>query len=197
LQTPLSYDLQQLPGLVAEGNERAFAQLYQHYTNTVYGVALTYTKSKDLAEEIVQEVFLKLWLQRSRLAALDNFENYLFIMARNQILNQLKSKLRQQAYVHHLTKVFSDPALTPEDQLMFKEAGMLVKRAVDLLPPQQKLVYQMARQEGLALDLIARQLGLSRNTVRNHLAKAIETIRNYHRHHAEELVVLLVTLSLY
>ena len=80
---------------------------------------------------------------------------------------------------------------------MFKEAGMLVKRAVDLLPPQQKLVYQMARQEGLALDLVARQLGLSRNTVRNHLAKAIETIRNYLRHHAEELVVLLVTLSLY
>ena len=191
MQTAITYDLSHILNRVANGDEKAFAQLYHSYSDKIYGVALAYGKTTDFAEEMVQEVFLKIWLKRQSLAELESFENYLFILARNQILNQLKQNLTQRTYRERLASMFRETSTTPEDELLFKEAGNLVSQALDLLPPQQKRIYQLARQEGLPLGEIALQLGLSRNTVRNHLAKAMQTVRDYLRTHSRELVVLL------
>jgi RNA polymerase sigma-70 factor (ECF subfamily) len=165
--------------LTAQGDEKAFANLFHHYADAVYGVALVYTKSTEIAEEVVQDIFLKIWVKRQDLGTVRRFDDYLFITVRNHVLNYLRQKKRDQQFINHLATHFEESALSPELQLQFKESEALIQKAVSALPPQQQAVYKLARQEGLSLAEVAEQMGLSRNTVRNHLARSLESIRTY------------------
>ena len=77
---------------VAEGDGKAFRLLFERYWRSVYGVALAFTKSPGLAEEMVQDIFLRIWLKREKLSDVEKFDDYLFIVARNHIFNKLKKK---------------------------------------------------------------------------------------------------------
>lgn len=162
---------------IAGGDERAFRKLFDEHWQNIYGVAYMLTKSAPVAEDMVQEIFLKIWMKREQLPEVENFRNYLFIIARNYIFNQLKKKSTDILFTDQLLDYFHDNNETPEKRLLQKEAQHLIQKAIGRLPQQQKLVYQLSREEGLSRNEIAERLGISPNTVRNHLAKALEIIR--------------------
>ncbi|MBS0030339.1 RNA polymerase sigma factor [Chitinophaga sp. 22321] len=179
---------------VADGNESAFRQLFDIYADRIYGVAYTYTKSPHLSEEIVQDVFVKVWLKRTSLPAVRNIADYIFIISRNRILNELRRLRLEKDYLRQLLSEEGEQLQSPESEYVLKESRHLIVNAINSLPPQQKVVYQLNQLQGLRLGDVALQLGLSRNTVRNHLARATQSIRDYIHEHSDESTFLFVII---
>lgn len=179
--------------LIALNDELAFRQLFDRYWNKIYAAAFALTKFPAVSEEIVQDVFVKIWLKRNELSSIEDFEAYLFVVARNHIYNTLRKKIVEQPFVKNLEQYFLENASLPEQPLLVKETEALVARALEQLPAQQRKVYNLSRNEGLDYNTIALQLGISRSTVKNHMTKALSFMRQYLiAHRGEELLLLLL-----
>lgn len=176
-----------------QGDAGAFRQLYEHYQGRIFLFAYRFTKSKDAAEEVVQEVFVKLWEKREQINIEKNFSAYIIRVTRNLILDGLKKaaydKKMQQQILHHM-RALRD---TTAEELLNKELERLHKQAIDALSPQKKTIYLLSREEELTYEQIAEKLGISRNTVRNHMADALQTIREYISSHPD-LACLMVAM---
>lgn len=181
---------------VAGGNEHAFRQLFDTFADRIYGVAYTYTKSPHLSEEIVQDVFVKIWLKRASLPALKSIADYIFIISRNRIINELRRLKTEKKYLQQLFSAETENLRSPESEYVLKESRSLVLHAIDSLPPRQREVYQLNQLQGMRLGEVAIQLGLSRNTVRNHLSRAVQSVREYLHDHADEQTLLFVIIFL-
>lgn len=188
-----SYNEKALLQLVAEGDELAFTQLFNSYWNTVYAQALAYLKSVSLAQDIVQEVFLKIWNKRTALPGIERIDSYIFIMARNEIISQLRKKLPMGAE-SELPGQAPELVMQPDKQLAFRQQHQLLAKAVELLPPQRKLVFTLNRYEGMSYEEIAQQLGISRETVKGHMVKALAFVRTYLVSHGDVLLLLLLSI---
>lgn len=177
------YNESDLLAEVARGNENAFKVLFDRYWDKIFSVAFVLTKSVVLAEEIVQDVFLKIWLNRLKLPEIENFEGYLFIIGRNHIFNELRNKTENLAFSDDLLQFFQEASLQPEQQFIIKESEQLVMEAADHLPAQQKKIFLLSRKAGLTHEEIAKMLGLSRLTVKTHIHLALKFIRGFIEKH--------------
>lgn len=164
---------------MAAGNETAFRQLFDYYWNHIYSVAFSMTKSVPLSEEIVQDVFLKVWLKRAHLPSISNFDGYLFMIARNHIYNVLRKKSVERPFVEYLEENFLQLSASPDEAMVVKETGQLIKEAVEKLSVQQRSVYELSRNEGLNHSEIAEKLSISKLTVKSHMTKALQYIRQH------------------
>jgi RNA polymerase sigma-70 factor (family 1) len=164
--------------LVAEGDVSAFRQLFEAYKNKVYSYAVHYTDSTAEAEEIVQEVFIKVWLHKETLPFLERFEAWLFTITRNLSFNSLRRVAREASFVS-LAGETAETGEQADQPLLYKEQEKLLRIAVDQLPPQQQLVYKMHNEQHLSALEIARQLNISHSTVKNHLSLATRAIRSF------------------
>ncbi|MFT3932556.1 MAG: RNA polymerase sigma-70 factor [Chitinophagaceae bacterium] len=174
--------------LVALGDEKAFRLLFNQYWDNIYAVAFRFIKSRVIAEEIVQDVFVKLWTNKEKLDSIENFDNYIFIIARNHIYNHLRQSPLQIAPMAEVADVSSNP----ETDLYYKETNSILARAVENLPGQQRIIFNMSRGEGLDYTTIAKKLQLSRFTVKTHMHKAIQSIKVYLARHNGTFFLLLL-----
>jgi RNA polymerase sigma-70 factor (ECF subfamily) len=193
LEAANPYDEKKELLLITLGNEEAFTGFYNRYRPKIYGVALKMLKSTALAEDVVQDVFLKIWLKRKELIHIERIEGYLFIIARNQILNTLKSLAKEESIRNALTPIqkYDDNAdhLTRENQY-----ADLLNNVIDRLPPQQNIVYHLSKKDGLSTDEIAVKLRLSPLTVKKHLSQALKFIRKNTKY-LRLLTILLSSLA--
>lgn len=162
---------------ISNGDESAFAALYNRYWKKVYSMAFMYVRSPQAAQDIVQDVFLKIWINRENLQHIQEFRPYFFVTARNIII----SSLRNTVFHQYLTddEQQEESILLPEKMLSFKESVNLLHKAIETLPPQQQRAYRLSRNEGLSYEEIAQEMGISRLTVRTHITKALGTLRKY------------------
>jgi RNA polymerase sigma-70 factor (family 1) len=174
----MPYNENELLLQLQSGSEYAFTRIYERYQGKIFGVALKFLQSPVLAEEIVQDVFLKIWLKRAELNTIANFDGFLFIIARNLIFDQIK-KMGYDAAVQK--ELLTQPLYVDDAEYTIRhhQCQQLLKNAIDLLPKQQKLVYQFAKVEGLSQKMIAQRMGLSRLTVKAHMSRALQYIRKY------------------
>ena len=148
-------------------------------------------ESKPLAQEIVQDVFLKIWINRASLTEVESFKAYLFVVARNHAFNCLKQLARERNRKKEWIKsVLQDASYNPGDTDEI-DAGALVDAAVDLLPPQQKKVYLLSRRDGLKQEEIAKELDISLETVKKHMVLALRSIKNYLQTHIGILLIFI------
>ena len=189
------YDISECFQNLAKGDASAFETIFELYKKRVFGVALKMLKSETEAEEIVQDVFLSIWLAKSKLSDVNDPEAYLFTITYNTIYTHLKKASRNQqllkTIIDHLTQIQN----TTDEPIAAHETGKLINEAIQQLPPQQRAVYELSKQEGLSYNEIAECMHLSRNTVRNHLAEAMKTIRAFLKKTAmlfSSLVVFLI-----
>ncbi len=163
---------------LSQGSEVAFAKLFFFYKDKLYSFILHLTGSKFTAEDIVQEVFLKVWNNRSSLLGIENFNAYLFKMSYNQAINGL----RRQSLGASILKKMAGEEITianSDEVLAGKELRNLLRQVVDKLPPQQRRVFILSRNEGLKYEEIADRLKISVSTVRLHMIQALKTIRKF------------------
>lgn len=180
----------------AEGNSTAFAALFNNYKDKLYRFLLQANGSPEMTEDIIQDVFLKLWKDRANLVNVQNFGGYLYRMAQNHVINSLK---RMATETHIITELSRKQAITcsdVEEHISLQEVNRDLHSALSKLTPKQKLVYTLSRDKGLRHDEIARFLNISPSTVNNHLIEALRTIRRQLRT-APDTYTLLAYLLLF
>jgi len=167
---------------VAAGNEGAFRELYHRWQPPLASFVFKITKSKELTAEIVQDVFLRIWLQRDVLATVDNFKSYLFVACRNQALNTLKKNLRElarleawQSQQSESTSTQWQPIATNEQE----EGAALIDHAIDNLSPRQREIYLLYYHQRRSYMEIAEQIGVGRETVKTHLQLAVRSVSKF------------------
>lgn len=175
---------------IAENDEKAFAVVVENYWNNIYAQALTYLKSREHAQDVVQEVFVKLWEKRSLLRAVERFDSFLFILARNQIISELRKKLAAPPGVHLKDNIVETTDI-PDLVLASKEFQETIAKAIELLPPQQKMAFLLSRDEGLTYEQIALEMQVSKETVKKHVCRALNFLRTQIQTHSEIVVCLL------
>ena len=193
-----TYNEQELLEQLKAGSEKAFTELFDHFRGTVYGVAFKFLKSPVLAEEIVQDVFLKLWLKRGELDSVKRLDAYLFVVTRNFIFDRIKKMSYETAGQASLSK--HEPSADDTEYLVRQhQCQQLLQEAIELLPPQQKQVYNLAKVDSLSHEIIAERMQLSKHTVKKHMAMALQAIRKYldtRLYHFPLLPLMLGALSL-
>jgi RNA polymerase sigma-70 factor (ECF subfamily) len=166
---------------MADGDEEAFAEIFFHYTQQVQPFILKMTRSREATEEIVQDVFLSLWLARGKMVEVTNYRAYIYTISNNKTYSWLKKRSREILVMEPIDEKNMDLISSREESIDFKESAALINQAVDMLPSQKKIIFKLSREEGLSHEEIARKLNLSKNTVKNHMVEALRFIREYIR----------------
>ena len=159
--------------------ELFFEELFRKHEQMLYTLARRLTKSDLHAKDIIQEVFLKLWEQKDTLHTIHNIEAWLYRLTENKVIDFLRkaaadSRLQETIW-NNLSKQENETGALVEA----KEYDQIIRKAIDRLPPQRKLIYQLNREKGLNYQEIADELHISRHTVKNQLSTALQAIRSF------------------
>lgn len=165
--------------LIAQGDQAAFSELFRRYDRRIYPFVLKMIRTPAQAEEITHEIFIKIWKNRDKLSVIDQPEAYILTIAARHTLDQIKKRLNENRMLQGLSATKEQFHNDTEENMLLRDRAALVQQAVRQLPPQQRSVYELSRQEGMNYEQIAQQLQISPNTVRNHLVKALRFIRDY------------------
>ncbi|KAA2245467.1 RNA polymerase sigma-70 factor [Chitinophaga agrisoli] len=164
---------------VATGNETAFRSLFDRYRGKIYSYALRLSEDTSLADEVVQDVFLKVWLKRKDLPAVENFNAWLYAIARHRMFDMMKQQAREIQTLEAVQLAAPDTGNNAELSLLEKEHQLLLKDALSQLSPRQQHIYHLSRHHGMKHGEIAHTLNISRHTVKTHLVHALRVIRQH------------------
>jgi RNA polymerase sigma-70 factor (family 1) len=175
-----TYTDQELLHQIAGGDESSFTIIFERYRNRIFFYLLKHTKLAEVAEEIVTDIFMKLWTGKDLIVQIDNLPAFLHTVAYNAAMDFLRTTARHE----RLAKVYTERGITetprtPELLLIDEETKQILLQAIRQLPPQRQLIYRMSREEGLTHEQIAAALNLSRSTVNNALVASQRSISKY------------------
>lgn len=159
-----------------EGNENAFTALYQTYWAKVYNFSRLYLTSSAEVEEVVQDVFVKVWEARIFIKENENFKGFLFIITRNIIFNQFRKSFNENAYKLAILKSSSE-TYGIEEEMEASDLQSYINKLIEELPPRQREVFQMSRDQHLSYKEIAQQLDITEKTVERHINEALKFLR--------------------
>jgi RNA polymerase sigma-70 factor (family 1) len=162
---------------VSEGSEIAFAELYEKYKDHVYYISLKFFKSESVAEDVLQEVFLKLWENKEKLSAIDNFGAYLTVALRNHVYNRFRKLANEKTFISTSYVLNAEHQNDTLDNVLLKESQNILKKAIQQLPPQQKKAFELSRIEGKKHEEIANLMNISKETVKKHIMEASRTLK--------------------
>nr|WP_295870534.1 sigma-70 family RNA polymerase sigma factor [uncultured Chitinophaga sp.] len=162
---------------IAEGDERAFATFYHHYYQLIYPFIAKHLPSREDAEEVVQQTFLRAWLHRDKLAEIAYVKAWIFKVATREYMNYLRNRITGKPRLVQL-EGSGDP-VDNHASTGIKEISHLVEQAMESLSPQRRQVFYLSRHEHLSIDEIAARMGISPKTVKNTLTAALAQVREY------------------
>lgn len=160
-----------------QDDELAFRTIYDTLYAKVYRFAFSLTKSRDQADEVVQETFIRLWVNRRDIDGGQSIDAYLFTIARRLVIDMMRSAGSNAALRERLWQRLQLEDNTTEEAILGRNLAEQVAKVIDLLPPQQQQIYRLSREKGLTHEEIADQLHISKNTVKNHLVSALKRVR--------------------
>ena len=174
------------------GNEKAFNRLYDKYLLDVYHFSLSLLKSKDHAMEVVQEVFLKIWVTRDLIDENKNFKSFLLTITKNLSLNILYKAANDLNFRNKIYTNLETQRSTTNEYILSKEYEELKNKAIATLSDGRQKVFLLSREEGKSYQEISEELGISVNTVKTQIKKALEGIREYFLKNTDIDLVLLL-----
>jgi RNA polymerase sigma-70 factor (ECF subfamily) len=187
-----SYDDKALFLLIADGDETAFGELFNRYISILQPFAMSFTKSATAAEEMVQDTFIKVWLNRDKLPDIDNPKGWIMTITSRECISFLRKLKSEARLMERVSKLETGDGNTTHDQIGVKELKEMIHEAVEQFPPQRKKIYKMSREEGLKHGEIADALGISVNTVKNVLVTNLKAIRAFLESKGQHLGALLI-----
>lgn len=177
---------------IAEGDQEAFTLFFEAFKNKIYSFSFAFTHSAETAEEITQDVFIRVWTNRESLNEIENMDAWLSTVTRNLCFNHLKKLARERKAKNILLKTQTETEDSVEQYLSYKEKASQVSEAIEQLSPQQRLIFRLNRDKGLKNEEIAHRLNLSPNTVKTHMVTALRKIRSFLESNAAHLFGLLL-----
>ena len=177
---------------VSTGDQKAFTELFERHQTLVYDFSIKLTRSKIQAEEIVQNVFIRIWLNRATIVNIENFGAYLNRATRNHSYTVLKKLAAQSNREVKLTEQVVVGGANAEHLVLYNDSAKILKTVVDTLPPQRKLVYELCHEQGLKYEEVAAKLNISSGTVHTHMKLALKTIRAHFKHMDAMLLVIML-----
>jgi RNA polymerase sigma-70 factor (family 1) len=193
-----TYSDEQLLELLKNDDEAAFKQLYDRYSDSIFRAAMIYMKDIHLAQDIVQSLFLLVWDRRGSAYEIKSIKDFLFISARNKMINELQRKSKKLTItVDFSNQPFSDrPDGENASALEAKQTRRLILDAVEQLPSQQKKAFLMYTDGNYSYQDIAKSLQLSRFTIKRHLENARKSVRQYIQLNSNDLLGVFLLLLL-
>jgi len=191
--SPLSE--QELIQRIAEGNEKAFATLYNQYQPKLHLFVYPLTGfSKQDTDEVIQDVFFKLWLRRDLLITVHAIQAYLFMMARNRLRDWHRRQQLQEQLVHTLGAQQPQQHEEVAENSYFREYTAIAQRAIALLSDQKRKIFAMRHEQDLSLDEIAATLHITKFGVKKQLYDAVKFVKNYLKANADMDVPMILLL---
>ena len=194
--TSIPLNEKELLSCVAAGDESAFRKIYDTYRPKIYTYALRLTEHESIADDIIQDVFLKVWVNRHSLINITNFNAWLYAIARNHMADAMKAIAKERTSHKQWGQAIPIGINPVEEAMADKENQHLLQQALNQLSPQQRLIYNLTRDAGAKHAEIAGQLNISRNTVKTHLVHALRTIRTYLQFHSDQVLFIIFILTL-
>lgn len=178
---------------VSQGDETAFTNLFDLFRPNIYTTALRITRDEILSQEIVQDTFVKVWIGRAGLSKVENFNAWIYTVARNVTYTALKKDKKERENFEQLSRD-SIGLFYPEAdyKLQEKEFEKILSRAIDRLPNKQRETYRLIKEEGIKRNDAAMQLDVSPETVKWNLEQAMRSIRAYCLTHINEVPLILI-----
>jgi RNA polymerase sigma-70 factor (family 1) len=190
------YEERQLLLSVAQGDEEAFARLYAQYGPMLFPYVLKIVKMPPLAEDILQDVFLKIWEAREKLPDVKHLPAYLFTVARNHTLNTLQSLSRSQHALSAMVDHYR--AHRFDDEALVKDYGQFVENVLGSIPTRSRDIFRKCREEGMSYEDVAQEIGISKNAVKRHMVNTLRSLKEAAgRDLGISLQLLLLAISMY
>lgn len=186
------YNEQEILIRVSQGDEQAFRVLYDHYRNKVFTIGYKVLETEAEVLDALQEVFVKLWINRETLPEITNFNAYLNTVTRNHLYNIVRRYAYEETFLSELSQRGPVPVQEGEQDINIRELKHTLQKAIHRLPPQQKRVFELSRLEGWKQEEIAAAMNISRETVKRHLAEAMRNLRAWLGPESEALALLIV-----
>jgi RNA polymerase sigma-70 factor (family 1) len=168
-----------LQAQIAAGNQQAFSSLFRLFYSRLHSFSMQYVHIKETAEEITNDVFVKLWNRRGEIETINNLSTYLFVAVKNYSLNYLKQ------YSHLHVAVEDNDGSTalinrndPEQELEWKEISFQLNQAIDNLPDQCRTIFKLVKEDGFRYKEVAEILGISPRTVETQLFRALKKLQS-------------------
>lgn len=182
---------------IASGNEEAFKTLFEKHRGKLYNYLFSIVKSKEIAEEIVIDVFMKMWTGRELMTDIQNMDAFLHKVAYNKALDFLRIASRNAALQKLVKREMEYVKEKEADHKMLEqECQEIIDQAIRQLSPRRRTIFTLSRVDGLSYDEIAQKLHLSRNTVRNTMAETFRSIRSFlHKNNISSLIMLSLWLK--
>lgn len=185
-----SQDERQLVIQLKDGNQASFQKLYAAYAPKLFGFSRKYLKSQEDAEEIVQEVFLRIWEKKENIDENQSFSSYIIQAAKHRIYNGFRKRVNEQAYLDFLIHADDVSRNFTELDVEYHEIKSKAENAISAMPPKRQEIFRLSRESGLKNKEIAEKLQISIKTVENQMGQALKYLR-------EELIAYQMIIFLF
>jgi RNA polymerase sigma-70 factor (family 1) len=192
IKAALHTEEQQLLYRLTEGDQEAFDHLYHRYSKPLYYNLLKLIKSESEAEELVQEIFCRVWHKKESLDIQGGFGNYLFGISRNLVHDFYRKAKRNKQLRATILAIATEQYSHIEENLLRKEDNRLLKAAIDALPPARRQVFRLCKLEGKSYEETSSLLEISVSTVNDHIVKGTRSIREFLYTHQDMATTVLL-----
>ena len=185
----MHYSDNEITNQLNQGNKGVFRYLFDTYYKELVCYSVGFVISQEIAEEIVQDVFIRIWENRKTIAVEKSFQAYLFTSVRNRSINYLKSKYGKIRFVNTDYSELRPTGQTVEDNHTAGELEDAIKDAIQSLPPKCRIIFSLSRNAGLSTEEIAGRLHISKKTVHAQIGIAIQKIKQHLKNRWDDIPV--------
>lgn len=161
------------------GKEQAFSKVYDYYSRAIYRHVLRLVSDEDIAAEILQEIFLAVWIKRENIDPTQSFWPYLYKVAKLLIYSHYRKVSKDKRLLEHLIITSIETVTNAEELLIDRETQALLIKAIEHLPPQRKQVFKLCKFEGKSYQEAADILGISTSTISNQIVAANKSVKEF------------------
>lgn len=176
------------------GDTQAFTSLYNTFSRSLYRKIFSMIKDEDVAKEILQDLFMKIWLNREKIDLSKSFRAYLNTIASNIVFDHFREVARSRELSQKLVQATISYYTHSEEMLIEKDNLALINTAIDQLPPQRKRIFVMCRLDGKSYQEVSEELSISTSTIRDHMVKANRVVKEYLNRHPDLALGILFAL---
>lgn len=181
--------------LVKQDDATAFEILYNRYWERSYKICYWHLLDQESAKDIVQELFVDLWVKREQINITETLEGYIKVALRNRVFNYIRSQTIKKKHNHNAAEQAPEAGLEVQERYQEKELRQLYLKEINKLPEKMKDVYTLNKEGGFSISEVAQKLSLSEQTVKNQLSNALKRIRSGLEHY--RIIMILLGIFLY